>query len=286
MSGLRAAWRAKLCHKPAFRLKTLELQGFKRKLTLENFKTIRLFLKSVREAKTMLRNFKPDVVLGTGGYVSGAIVYAAAKLHIPTVIHEQNSVAGVTNRFLSRYVDKIVIAFPEVASAFPQQKVVLAGNPRAQQVANLVPNDRLAEFGLDPKNGRIDFGGSRGAPKMNQAAVSAFPAFEGQDFQVLFVTGRIHYQQLADQVTVPANVKMVPYVDDMPAILPDINLIIGRAGATSIAEITALGIPAVLIPSPNVTGNHQLINAQSLVRGGAAELIEETKSMLALASGL
>lgn len=276
--GTSRGLESKIVPQAGIPFKTLELQGFKRKLTLENFKTIRLFLKSVREAKTMLRNFKPDVVLGTGGYVSGAIVYAAAKLHIPTVIHEQNSVAGVTNRFLSRYVDKIVIAFPEVASAFPQQKVVLAGNPRAQQVANLVPNDRLAEFGLDPKKRTLlIFGGSRGAPKMNQAAVSAFPAFEGQDFQVLFVTGRIHYQQLADQVTVPANVKMVPYVDDMPAILPDISLIIGRAGATSIAEITALGIPAVLIPSPNVTGNHQLINAQSLVRGGAAELIEETK---------
>ena len=114
---------------------TLRTQGFKRSLSLENFKTVYLFLKSVHEAKKLIKDFKPDVVLGTGGYVSGAVLYAAAKLHVPTVIHEQNSVVGVTNKFLSRYVNEIAIAFEAARDQFPADKVTLVGNPRAQQVA-------------------------------------------------------------------------------------------------------------------------------------------------------
>ena len=116
-------------------LETMHMQGFKRSLSLENFKTIYLFLSSVHHAKKIINEFKPDVVLGTGGYVSGAVLYAAAKKHIPTVIHEQNSVVGVTNKFLSRYVDQIAIAFEAARNQFPADKVTMAGNPRAQQVA-------------------------------------------------------------------------------------------------------------------------------------------------------
>lgn len=121
---------------------------------------MQLFLKSVGAAKQILRKFRPDVVVGTGGYVSAATLYAAARLHIPTVIHESNSVAGVTNKFLGHFVDKVAISFPEVARDFPRAKVVITGNPRAQQVAGLAPNDRLADFGLDPKKThRADFWG-------------------------------------------------------------------------------------------------------------------------------
>ncbi len=247
---------------------TIELQGFKRSLSLSNVKTVTMFLGSIGKAKRLLRDFRPDVVVGTGGYVSAATVFAATRLHIPTVIHEQNSVAGVTNKFLARFVDKIAYAFPEVADTFPAKKLVQTGNPRAQQVAHLRPNNRLADFGLTPSERTLlIFGGSRGAPKINEAAIAALPTFAASHFQTLFVTGRVHYDAVIKAAgAVPDNVKIVPYVDDMPAILPDLTLVIGRSGATSLAELTALGVPAVLIPSPNVTGNHQFINAQSLAK--------------------
>ncbi|WP_125581071.1 undecaprenyldiphospho-muramoylpentapeptide beta-N-acetylglucosaminyltransferase [Lacticaseibacillus suibinensis] len=260
---------------------TLPLQGFKRKLNLAgvktNVQTLGLFVGSMNKATKMVKAFKPDVVVGTGGYVSAGVLFAAATHHVPTVIHEQNSVAGVTNKFLARFVDRIAITFPEVASAFPAKKVVLTGNPRAQQVAGLRPNERLADFGLDPhKRTLLIFGGSRGAPKINAAAVQALPAFGRADFQTLFVTGNRHYGRIKNQLKhVPENVKVVPYVDDMPAILPDVSLVIGRSGATSLAELTALGLPSVLIPSPNVTHNHQYVNAKSLADGGAALMITE-----------
>lgn len=259
--------------------KTLELQGFKRSLSLDNLKTITLFLKSIHQAKKIVTEFKPDIVIGTGGYVSAAIVYAAHKLHVPTMIHEQNSVAGVTNKFLSHFVDKIAITFPEVASAFPKQKVVLTGNPRAQQVAMIKPNDRLLEYGLDPKLPTILIvGGSRGAERINQAFIEAAPAFTNRVYQVLFATGQVHFQTVAKQlrdVHLTNNVKVVPYINDMPMILPDLAAIVGRAGATSLAEITALGIPSILIPSPYVTNNHQVKNANSLVKKHAALMITE-----------
>lgn len=256
---------------------TLALQGFKRKLTVENVKTVELFLGSLRKAGKMVKDFRPDVVVGTGGYVSAGVLFAAAQHHVPTVIHEQNSVAGVTNKFLAHFVDKVAITFPTVASSFPAKKVVITGNPRAQQVAGLTPNDRLAAFGLDPhKRTLLIFGGSRGAPMINKAAVAALPAFSQAGFQTLFVTGTRHYGTISKQLRqVPAGVKVVPYVDDMPQILPDVALVVGRSGATSLAELTALGLPSVLIPSPNVTHNHQFVNAQSLADAGAAVVITE-----------
>ncbi|WP_040534153.1 undecaprenyldiphospho-muramoylpentapeptide beta-N-acetylglucosaminyltransferase [Schleiferilactobacillus shenzhenensis] len=261
---------------------TITLQGFKRKLTWDNVHTVQLFLQAVRRAKAIVKEFQPDVVIGTGGYVSSAIVYAAAKAHVPTLIHEQNSVAGITNKFLGHYVDRILIAFPEVADQFKheQNKIMLVGNPRAQEVAGLAPNERLNEFGLVPGRATVlIFGGSRGAAPINQAVSEAIPEFAGQSYQVLFVTGNAHFQAVTEKlagVKIPGNVKVVPYVDNMPAILPDVTLLVGRAGATSIAEITALGIPSILIPSPYVTHNHQVKNAQALAASGAAVVLPES----------
>ncbi|MFD0897924.1 undecaprenyldiphospho-muramoylpentapeptide beta-N-acetylglucosaminyltransferase [Loigolactobacillus binensis] len=261
--------------------KAIELQGFKRSLSLDNLKTIRLFIQSTRRAKRILRDFKPDVVVGTGGYVSSAVLFAATRLHIPTVINEQNSVAGITNRFLGRFVDRISIAFPEVASQFPEQKVVLTGNPRAQQVAGMQSNQRLTDFNLQAKVPTLlIFGGSRGAERINAAFLAALPELNQKSYQVLFVSGRVHYQKIQTALqgqTVAANVAVVPYINDMPTVLPDVAVILGRAGATSLAEITALGIPSILVPSPYVTNDHQTKNAQSLVSHHAAEMITEAQ---------
>ncbi|KRM12559.1 undecaprenyldiphospho-muramoylpentapeptide beta-N- acetylglucosaminyltransferase [Paucilactobacillus suebicus DSM 5007 = KCTC 3549] len=259
--------------------KTIKIQGFKRSLSLENFKTVYLFLKSVRDARKMVKEFKPDVVLGTGGYVSGAVLYAAAKLHVPTVIHEQNSVVGVTNKFLSRYVTRIGIAFEAARSQFPQSKVVMTGNPRAQQVVGNKTNYSWTELGLkDDKPTMLIFGGSQGAPKINTSVVEAIQNFNQRDYQVVFATGQKRYQQVMNQIgdqNVGENVVIKPYINNMPSMMPKVAVIVGRAGATSIAEITALGIPSILIPSPYVTADHQTKNAQALVNQNAAEMIKE-----------
>lgn len=259
--------------------KTIKIQGFKRSLSPQNFKTVYLFLKSVVTARKYIKAFKPDVVVGTGGYVSGAVVFAASQMHIPTVIHEQNSVVGVTNKFLSHFVNKIAISFESARSQFPEKKVVMTGNPRAQQVANIQKTAALQAYGLkDDVPTVLIFGGSRGAARINAATASAVPELNKRDYQTLFVTGQVHYDKIMDSLsktTLAPNVKIEPYIKNMPAILPEIAVILGRAGATSIAEITALGIPAILVPSPYVTNDHQTKNAQSLVNAGAAELVKE-----------
>lgn len=256
-----------------------KIQGFKRSLSLENFKTVWLFLKSVHAAKKMIRDFKPDVVIGTGGYVSGAVVYAAAKLHVPTMIHEQNSVVGITNRFLSRYVDRIAYVFDAALDQLPANKMVKTGNPRAQEAAEVVSHFSWAEYQLkDDVPTLLIFGGSQGALKINAATVTAIPAFNERDYQVVFVTGQKRYDGVMDQlkhVEVAANVVVKPYIANMPEVLPKVAAIVGRAGATSLAEITADGIPSILIPSPYVTADHQTKNAQSLATVGAAEIITE-----------
>jgi len=259
--------------------KTIKIQGFKRSLSPQNFKTIWLFLKSVGTARKYIKAFKPDVVVGTGGYVSGAVVFAASQMHIPTVIHEQNSVVGVTNKFLSHFVDKIGISFESARDQFPAKKVVMTGNPRAQQVVNIKKTAALKALGLeDDQPTVLIFGGSRGAARINQATVEAIPELNRRDYQTLFVTGQVHYDKIMDglgKTALAPNVKIKPYIKNMPAILPEIDTILGRAGATSIAEITALGIPSILVPSPYVTNDHQTKNAQSLVDEGAADLIKE-----------
>lgn len=259
--------------------KTIQVQGFKRSLSLDNLKTVYLFLKSVHDAKKMIREFKPDVVLGTGGYVSGAVLYAAARLHVPTVIHEQNSVVGVTNKFLSRSVNEIAISFAAARDQFPIEKVTMTGNPRAQQVANNVSDFNWSELGLDnQKPTMMIFGGSQGAPKINTSVVEAISEFNKRDYQVVFATGQKRFDQVKQQlqrVMVGKNIVIRPYISNMPEMLPNVAVIVGRAGATSIAEITALGIPSILIPSPYVTANHQVKNAQALVNQQAAEMITE-----------
>ena len=260
-------------------LKTIKIQGFKRSLSVENFKTISLFLKSIKDAKKIIRDFKPDVVLGTGGYVSGSVLYAAAKLHIPTVIHEQNSVVGITNKFLSHYVDEIAIAFEEAQDQFPKGKVTMTGNPRAQQVADRVSDFSWSDLGLkDDVPTMLIFGGSQGAPKINKSVTEAVPTFNKRDYQVVFATGRKRYDTVMEQlkgVEVGENILIRPYINNMPNLLPKVDVIVGRAGATSIAEVTALGIPSILIPSPYVTANHQFKNAQALVDSNAAQMILE-----------
>lgn len=258
---------------------TIDITGFKRSLSLENFKTIWRFITGVRKSKKLLKKFKPDVVIGTGGYVCGPVVYAASRLHIPSIIHEQNSVAGLTNKFLSHFVTKVAICFEEASEAFPSEKIVFTGNPRAQEVVGIDAKDSLQKYGLDPeKKTVLVFGGSRGARGVNEAIENVLPEWNKRDYQLLYVTGEVHFEKIKDTLSkfeLGSHISVVPFIYDMPSILNAVDLVVARAGATTLAEITALGLPSILIPSPYVTANHQEKNARALEKKGAAILITE-----------
>ena len=259
--------------------KTIKIQGFKRKLSLDNIKTVQLFVESIKRSKEILREFKPDVVIGTGGYVSGSVVYAAARMKIPTIVHEQNSVPGITNKFLSRFADRVGISFPDAAQYFPENKTVLVGNPRAQEVVTSGMSEVLEQYGLLPDIPTVlIFGGSQGALKINQAVIQALPKFSQKEYQVLYASGDRYYNEIAEKFDIEKinhNLSLQPYIKNMTDVMANVDLLIGRAGATSIAELTALGLPAILIPSPYVTNDHQTKNAQSLVNAGAVKMITD-----------
>lgn len=270
---------SKIVPRENIHFKSIHITGFKRKLSAENLKTVFRFIKGARDSKRILKEFKPDIVIGTGGYVCGPVVYAAAKLKIPTIIHEQNSVPGLTNKFLSRYVNKIAVCFEDAKDYFPENKVVFTGNPRATEV-----------IGKDGVQGRLSaglsatmptvliFGGSRGARPINEAVVKSLSDLAKKPYQVLYITGDVHFEDVKKEAELagsPENVIIKPFIHNMPEVLSGIDLVVSRAGATTLAELTSLGIPSILIPSPYVTNNHQEKNARSLSDKGAAELLLE-----------
>ncbi|QIL46954.1 undecaprenyldiphospho-muramoylpentapeptide beta-N-acetylglucosaminyltransferase [Vagococcus coleopterorum] len=278
--GTERGLESKIVPNAGIPFETIEIQGFRRSLSKENFKTVYLFMKSVRESKKIVKEFKPDVVVGTGGYVSAAVVYAASKLGVPTAIHEQNSVPGITNKFLSKRVDKIGLCFKDAAEFFPKDKIEMTGNPRGQEVVAIGESDILSSFGFTTdKKTVLIFGGSQGAWAINQAIESALSQFNERDYQVLIATGERYYESMvkkAEELNIDASrVALRPYLENMPEILNNLDLVVCRAGATSIAEITALGLPSILIPSPNVTNDHQTKNAMSLVNNNAASLLTD-----------
>jgi UDP-N-acetylglucosamine--N-acetylmuramyl-(pentapeptide) pyrophosphoryl-undecaprenol N-acetylglucosamine transferase len=277
--GTEKGLESKLVPRENIPFKSIHITGFKRKISFENVKTVLRFLKGVRDSKKMLKEFRPDVVIGTGGYVCGPVVYAAAKLGIPTVVHEQNSVPGLTNKFLSRYVDKVAICFEEAREFFPEQKVVLTGNPRASEVLGQDGIKGRLSAGLKLKIPTVlIFGGSRGARPINEAVVKSLTELSGKSYQVLYVTGDVHFEDVQKEVELvgnPENVIIKPFIHNMPEVLAGVDLTVARAGATTLAELTSLGIPSILIPSPYVTDNHQEKNARALSENGAARLLLE-----------
>ncbi|MDA3131003.1 undecaprenyldiphospho-muramoylpentapeptide beta-N-acetylglucosaminyltransferase [Aliibacillus thermotolerans] len=258
---------------------TINISGFKRKISFHNVRTVWRFLRAIKRARKLIASFQADIVIGTGGYVAGPVVYAAAKMGVPTIIHEQNSVPGLTNKFLSRYVDRVAVSFRESASYFPKEKVVVTGNPRASEVIHARGDNPFEAIGLSTKKKTVVIvGGSRGARPINDAFIEALPHVKEKEWQFLYITGSIHYDKIileVEEVGNPKNVVIKPFIHEMPAVLRHADLIVARAGATTLAEITALGLPAILIPSPYVTNNHQEKNAKTLSDQKAAILRKE-----------
>ncbi len=282
--GGKRGLETKIVPEAKIRFESIDITGFRRSLfSLENIRTINRFIQGVKISKKLIREFRPDIVIGTGGYVCGPVVYAAAKLGIPTLVHEQNAIPGLTNLFLSGYANTVAVSFEDALPRFKRAKRVLfTGNPRATMVQHADRERGLASLGL-PADAQIVLmvGGSRGARALVEAMVQAAPLLQQKpDVHYVFVTGEIYYDEIYERIqeavdTIPTNLHVLPYIPNMPEVLAATSLLIGRAGASSLAEITSLGTPSILIPSPNVTNNHQEANALALKKAGAAEMLLE-----------
>ena len=252
----------------------IEVSGIKRKITFDNVKALIQFLKARKKCKKIIKNFDPDVAIGTGGYVTGPVIWAAKKVGVKTFIHEQNSVVGLSNKYLTRYADKIGVSFESTLKLFPKEKVELTGNPCGQKALEIKAADK-EKYNLS-KNKKLVLivMGSLGSKTVNDKIISFLDAFKDKNYELVFVTGNSYYEK-TKKVKFPTNVKIVPFIYELPSLMKVTDLIITRAGASTISEILALGIPSIFIPSPYVTNNHQYKNAMDLVNQKAAKIIEE-----------
>ena len=252
----------------------INVSGLKRKLTLENIKVLYQFLKARGKCKKIIGEFNPDIVIGAGGYVTGPVIWAAHKLGKKTFIHEQNSVVGLTNKYLTKYADKIGVSFSSTLDLFPKEKVVLTGNPCSEKALGMKKANKES-YGLT-KNKKLVLivMGSLGSKTVNDKIVSFLDDFKDKDYEVMFVTGNSYYEKVKD-LKVPTNVKIVPFIYEMPSLMKSTDLMISRAGASTMSEILVLNVPTIFIPSPYVTNNHQYKNAMDLVKQKAALIIEE-----------
>jgi len=253
---------------------TIEMYGFNRKKLLKNFKTLNCLIKAKKKCKKMIKNFNPDIVIGVGGYVTAPVISTAKKLGYKTFIHEQNSIPGKANLYLSNYADVIGISFKSTENSFPKDKVFFCGNPCSED-ALLVDVASKKEFNLNDNKKLVLFVmGSLGASTVNDFLIKTMELFNNKDYEILFVTGKKDYDKIS-KLKFPNNVKVVPYVDKMTRIMKKTDIMVTRAGASTLSEIISLEIPSILIPSPYVPNNHQFKNAQDLVNKDAAIIIEE-----------
>ena len=252
----------------------IEMKGLNRKNIFKNAGVMKTYFKAVNKAKIEITKFKPDVVIGFGGYISAPVIYAASKLKIKTIIHEQNSIPGVSNKFLSRYVDKVLVSFKENIKDFPSSKTIYTGNPRSEQIKDIKKVSKTELGFKKDKDLVIIVMGSLGSLTMTKKLKEIIPIFRNKDYQVLLITGKDYYDDYKD-IKISSNVKLVPFIDNLIGLMKDADLIITRSGASTIAEITSIGLPAIMVPSPYVTNNHQYINAKSLEDDGACIILKE-----------
>ena len=281
---------ARLVPGAGFDFVPLKILGFQRRITAENigrnFQALYCLLRSAREVKRILADFGPDVVVGTGGYVSGPVLRQAAKLSIPTLALESNAYPGVTTKLLARYVDRILLAVPETKAHLPKKVTcVVTGNPVRSEIFSANRTAAREKFGVGERVCVVSFGGSLGARRINEAIAeligAAYLHDNSMNLHHIHATGGYgidSFREMLESKGVPANSEHLDireYIEDMPECLAAADLVICRSGAMTLTEIEAAGKASILIPSPNVSENHQYHNAMVLVKRGAAIVIEE-----------
>lgn len=276
---------SKLVPEKGYNFRTISVAGFQRKLSLQNIgkniSAVGKALTSSVTARKILKEIQPDVVVGTGGYVSGPVLREAAKMGIKTAIHEQNAFPGVTTKMLAPNVDAVMLAMPKAEKYLKLKiKPYITGNPVRSELLKITREEARAKLGLDNDSPMLlSFGGSLGAMRINQAVSGLIKWHNGTDkFYHIHGTGKSGYSEFIDNlkdVNLCDKIDIREYISDMDVCMAAADLIICRAGAITLSELLACGKPAILIPSPYVAENHQFHNAMTLKRIGAAEIIEE-----------
>lgn len=259
----------------------LPVSGFDRKRPWRNIKVLARLLKSMNMARGILKDFKPDIAIGVGGYASGPMLKEAQKQGIPTLLQEQNSFAGVTNKLLAAKADCICVAYEGMERFFPQDKIVLTGNPVRRNLleCGASPEQARQAMGVDPaKQTILIIGGSLGARTINNAIIGGLKKIgDAYGVQVIWQTGKIYDQQCREALLASGvkNVVQMPFISNMDMAYRAADLVVSRAGASSISELQLLGKAAVLVPSPNVAEDHQTKNAMALVNRQAAIMVTD-----------
>lgn len=253
----------------------LPVRGFDRKKPWKNVSVLIDLSKSIRQVKKIIRDFKPNVGVGVGGYASGAAMWAAAKMGIPILLQEQNGFAGVTNKILKDKAAKICVAYEGMEKFFPADKIILTGNPVRQ---NLLDGRKSKD---DGRKTLLIIGGSLGARTINEAVIAGLKELTNAGIKVVWQTGKVYYEKCKaawEAAGSPANIECLDFLSDMPDRYANADLVVSRAGASSISEICLLGKPAILVPSPNVAEDHQTHNAMALVNKDAAVLVRDAEA--------
>ncbi len=254
--------------------KTVEMYGFNKKHLFKNFKTVKCLFKAFNDCKKMIKEFNPDIVIGVGGYVTVPVIVSAKKLGYKTFLHEQNSIPGKSNKFLCKYSDMIGVSFESSLKRFPKGKSVLTGNPCSESAKNVLEIDKK-KLGLDSnKKLVLIVMGSLGAGRVSKYLKNELNNFKDKKYEVLFITGKSSYDDVCKNCY-PSNVKILPFYEGLTSIMKKTDVMVSRAGASTLSEIISLQVPSVLIPSPFVANNHQYLNALDLVNNDAAMMIEE-----------
>ncbi len=270
-------------------IKGLWISGLQRRLTLKNLAFPLKVIHSTMTARSIIRNFAPNVVVGVGGYASGPTLKAASSMGIPTVLQEQNSYPGITNKLLASKANFICVAYENMDKFFPREKIIITGNPVRKDIitGNITREDALAHFGLVPdKPVILSVGGSLGAATLNKSIHSGLEKIQKSGIQVIWQTGK-SYEPIALETVATAsatNVKPMAFITQMNYAYAAADLIISRAGAIAISELCLRGKPSILVPSPNVAEDHQTHNAMALVASDAAIMVRDSEAARDLVS--
>ena len=260
-----------------YKIKGLWIAGIQRRLTLDNAMFPLKLISSLFKARKIVSKFKPDVVIGTGGFASGPLLRAASFMGVPTVIQEQNSYPGITNKWLSKKADRICVAYDNLERFFPADKIVMTGNPVRQDLlgAENKRAEAIEKFGLDAsKKTLLILGGSLGSRRINQLIAKELAWMLAQDIQVIWQCGKFYYEEYKHYDD-KKSVQVLSFIDRMDLVYAAADVVISRSGASSVSELCIVGKPVIFIPSPNVSEDHQTKNAQAIVDKGGALMLKE-----------
>ena len=281
--GTEKGLESELVPKEGIDFKTIRVKGMPRRINKESLIAAKELLNGLNDSRKIIKEFNPDIVIGTGGYVCGPVVYMGKKKKIPALIHEQNAFPGITNKILSRYVDKVAVTFDESKKYFKYpDRVINTGNPIRKAIFEINVEDSYKVLGINKKKPFVlSFGGSGGQKKLNDGMLELIKSASiNKDMQILHVTGKRLYEEFMEEIKnqkidLTSEIRVLPYLYEMPEAMNIASLIVTSAGAITLAEISSIGIPSILIPKGYTAENHQEFNARSFEEKGASIVILE-----------